>query len=238
MKRLLNYLTFIVKTFNKVERDSFFVQDFNGISHKEYIKENYILNLCKNKKILHFGFLDYPITVEKVSNNTFLHTKLKLVCDVLFGVDIFDDNIKQYSAITGDNNVILCNIVTDDIDSFDLFNSRFDYVLLPDVLEHVVNPGIMIERLHKLCTKTGAKLLVTVPNAFNAYAFAECLNGKENVHPDHYFYFSPYTLRKILLDYNFQIEDLSFYISPNLKNMPGISKYGIMAIANIESLEI
>lgn len=232
MKKILNYVRLIIKTFTKSETNLFFIQNFNNICHKEYIKENYIVSLCKNKRVLHFGFLDYPITVEKLTSNTFLHAKLKLTCDILFGIDIFDENIKQYTQITGDNDVILCNIITDNVDSYEIFNSKFDYILLPDVLEHVANPGLMIEKLYKLCLKTEAKLLVTVPNAYNAYSFVEGLNGREHIHPDHYFYFSPYTLQKILTDYNFFVEDLSFYVAPNLSNMPGISKYGVIALAD------
>ena len=79
----------------------------------------------------------------------------------------------------------------------------FDLILFAEILEHLRNPGLALDNLRQLCATHHCKLCVTVPNALSVVAFTNALRGIESVHPDHCAYYSPHTLRKVLLDSGF-----------------------------------
>ncbi len=54
------------------------------------------------------------------------------------------------------------------------------------------------------------KVLVTVPNYASVQVMAASLNQKETIHPDHYWYFSPYTLCRLFREKDFELDELNF----------------------------
>jgi hypothetical protein len=78
---------------------------------------------------------------------------------------------------------------------------------------------------------------VTVPNAYYAGVFLTALNGDEVVHPEHYYYFSPATLRKLLHDAGFSIIDMALYASRDSAVLPGITKNGVIATCVVAESE-
>jgi hypothetical protein len=56
------------------------------------------------------------------------------------------------------------------------------------------------------------------------------MDGDEIVHPEHYYYFSPATLRKLLQDAGFTVVELALYASRDSALLPGITKNGVIAM--------
>lgn len=218
---------------------------FGSLSHmisenffKHYIPDinihhrvTFLLDICRNRNLLHIGFLDAPITTEKISSGEFLHTKLSSVATSNYGVDIDLSSMSEYRNISGDLNNSVIDILQSDFD-VTIFKNRFDVILLPEVLEHLPNPGMALVHLGNILdVNPGSLLVITVPNAFSKEHFAAAASSVEMVHPDHYYYFSPITLKKLLKDSGFVNVEIGLYShTENIQNSIGITSNGIIAV--------
>lgn len=227
--KIENLIIFKFGSLNKVIKDDFFKNYLSGINI--YHRNTYLLDISRNKRLLHIGFLDAPITTEKINSGEFLHTKLSSVANSNYGVDINQSAMSEYREISGDFNNAVIDILQSDFD-ISLFTNKFDVILLPEVLEHLANPGKALVYLRNILeANPGSSLVITVPNAFSKEHFAAAVSSVEMVHPDHYFYFSPVTIKKLLNDSGFGDVEISLYShKQNLKNSYGITSNGIIAV--------
>ena len=71
-------------------------------------------------------------------------------------------------------------------------DNYYNIILAPNILEHLVNPGLMVDALFEIKFE---KMFVLVPN-YKVYEQATYENGifTEKIHPDHFCWYSPYTL--------------------------------------------
>lgn len=214
---------------NLPERDSLFVQQFPELAGLPVMRDEYLLAISKGKRVLHFGFLDAPFSEDRIQSGELLHLKLKQVANHLYGIDSNGPSLDRYRQLTGDTN----NEVEDiqQMGESSTHSHVYDLILFPEILEHLGNPGRALENLRRVCLKSaGAKLCVTVPNAYYAGSFLRALDGEEIVHPEHYYYFSPATLRKLLTDAGFAVLEMALYGSRDSAVLPGITKNGVIAV--------
>lgn len=185
---------------------------------------DFILDKCKDKKILHIGFSDYPFTEEKIKNNTLLHTQLKKVTVDILGLDNNMAAIQQYKHLTTDEQVVYGDITLKYPEEAIVYQPEI--ILLSEVLEHLSSPAMAVNILYDSFAH-GTKILVTVPNYMALDGIAASLNKTESIHPHHYWYFSPFTLCKTFGS-RFKLEQLHFgmyyqqgsTINPVLKKYP------------------
>jgi hypothetical protein len=226
-------IEYFYKNKNIVEANmkSQFFQKLPSSALKVVDREEYILDKANNKRILHFGFVDFPFTADKVSNKSILHLKLKNVAKYLFGVDINKAALNQYRNLTKDKNNIILDVQQENC-NINLLKNNYDLVILGETLEHLKNPGIALKNLNKIClTNKNSALLITVPNSFAINGVIFALFGNECVHSDHYCYFSPYTVSKLLKDSGFKIVDLLQYSYMYPVKLPGVTNSGVIALA-------
>ena len=101
------------------------------------------------------------------------------------------------------------DLMTDELVQ-ELNNQQFDYLFVPDVLEHVNNPALFLARLHLLMNGVCRKLIITTPDVFRYSNFFNALRNMELINSDHRYWFSPYTLSKVVIESGFQPESLGF----------------------------
>lgn len=217
---------------NLPESNSIFVQQFRELSRQSVIREEYLVGISKGKKVLHFGFLDSPFSEERIQSGELLHLKLKKVASQLYGIDNDQVSLGRYRQLTGDRSNDAGDIQREMQNG--VASHAYDIILFPEILEHLGNPGRALANLKQLCVKgSGTKLCVTVPNAYYAGVFLAALDGDEIVHPEHYYYFSPATLRKLLHDAGFTIVEMVLYASRDSAVLPGITKNGVIAMCEV-----
>ena len=217
---------------NLPENNSIFVQQFRELSRQSVDREEYLLDACRGKKVLHFGFLDSPFSEERVQSGELLHLKLENAASHLYGIDNDHASLDRYRQLTGDRNNEVGDVQKELQNGID--SHAYDIILFPEILEHLRNPGLALANLKKLCSKGGrTKLCVTVPNAYYAGGLLVALGGDEIVHPEHYYYFSPATLRKLLHDVGFTILEMALYASRDTAVLPGITKNGVIAMCKV-----
>ena len=207
----------------------FLFHPYNELGLRSVNRQEFIVEACKNKRVLHFGFLDSPLLEDKIKQNNLLHQEIRQHASFLFGVDVDEKSLNIYRDVTGDFDNVVADI-QEEIDCPQLINN-FELILLPEVLEHVANPGRFLTTLRKICVlNNNAKLYITVPNAFSIESYIAAMNNFEYVHPEHYYYFSPRTLSKLLSDCGYRKIDLIFYAHGYMKIAPALTKNGIIAL--------
>jgi len=200
-----------MEEFNKYWEDH--KNDYSIKLPKREIKSRLVLfeKHLKNKKVLHIGCSDWPDTEEKAKNKNLLHQYLANFTSELYGLDSSEEGIgimKKYG---------IKNVVVGDI--YDFYNDKnftekkFDVLVVSEVIEHLLNPGLALESIEKYILKTnpGCEIIFTVPNYHNFFfTFLSGLRSREIVHYDHKFYFSYRTFRNLLESYNYRVEDFWF----------------------------
>lgn len=150
---------------------------------------HFFLKYCKDKTVIHFGCVDWPIFNEK--NN--LHIDLSSYTRKLDGFDVDKKGLlklKQY-------------VDEDYYSNFkDLSDKYYDVCLVPETIEHVDNVKKFLKKLSKV---NAEKFLITAPNCFAKGRHRRNLMKRdyfiELVHPDHNCWYSPYTLKNQIEKY-------------------------------------
>lgn len=170
-----------------------------------------IVELCRGRRVLHLGCGDAPLTEAKISSGKLLHAKLCEVAAQCFGVDSSATAIEILRSNGFDE--VMAGRIEDVGCSRQICDRRFDIILAAEILEHVSNAGnFLISMATLLRENAGARLIVTIPNAYCAYRFLYmALTGRERGNPDHVAHYSPKALASLLARNGFKLEDLSFY---------------------------
>lgn len=155
--------------------------------------------LLTNKSVLHVGYADWPIT----DLNANLHVALDAVCSRLDGVDPHEE------AADAIRPHVRGRLLT----SIDEVTDSYDVVLVPEVMEHVGDVEAFLSELDSVDFEA---IMLTVPDALQCAArhfdYDEVSQTVvEVVHPDHNYWFSPYTLANTVKKYTtWQIDGMWF----------------------------
>jgi hypothetical protein len=162
-----------------------------------YSRNEVLIRMVKNKNVLHLGCADHISLIQtKRRRGTYLHDLLTQSAKKVIGADINSNAIEEMNRL-GINEVYHVSDIPNDI--------SFDFLLVPDVIEHVGNIDNFLNGLRDYGIE---KIIVTTPNAYrleNRLAFK-----KELVNTDHRYWFSPYTLVKSIYACKYKLVQL-FY---------------------------
>jgi 2-polyprenyl-3-methyl-5-hydroxy-6-metoxy-1,4-benzoquinol methylase len=156
-------------------------------------REESIIELCRGKRVLHLGcvgWTDLPSTDKVQLAGASFHQSLSEVCDCT-GVDIDGATIEELQRAG-----LFHNVVTGDAESL-TGAAEYDVVVAGDIIEHLSNPGSMLDGALKVA-KSGGMLIVSTPNAFGLPAFARLLAGRFREGAQHVLNFNYLTLQQLL----------------------------------------
>jgi len=174
----------------------------------------YLRYRCAGKKVLHIGCLDHPeIIVQREKDGTWLHRVISNVSERCLGIDI---NSVAYELVQKELSVK--NIQLLDLSSVDFVDKdlsciteiEWDLILCPEMLEHITNHQQFLKNLCGLCGRN-TTLIITVPNAFQFANFINTLRGFETINSDHKYWFTFYTLSRLLADNGWEPRQLTYY---------------------------
>jgi SAM-dependent methyltransferase len=174
-------------------------------------RDQYIIERCRGKDVVHLGACDSPMTLDKGGKEELLHQKLQGVCHSLLGID----NDREAANILK-TKYDISDIVSADLSRIDnKLTPIADVVICADIIEHVANVGNLLTNCHRLCREGGIILLSTV-HALSLKQVARALFGREPVHPDHVAYYSFATLGVVLERFGFSMTDCRFFKYPTV----------------------
>ena len=210
------------------DTNSPFYHAFPDLGGRAVVRENFLIDRCAGKRVLHFGFLDAPFTTDRYHTSELLHSRLKQVAHSVFGADISAEALDEYRELSGDRDNMILDVQAPMHPGE--FSNRFDIVIFGEILEHLTNPGAALANLRAISlANDGCEVCITTPNAFFVGGFVPAIRSREIVHPDHYYYFSPATLLRLLTDTGFGRVQLKFYSSRETLAAPGLTKAGLIA---------
>lgn len=179
----------------------------------------YILAHCQpGKSILHLGCVDSPFIEARVAKGLLLHQRLSTINPDVTGVDLDSGGIEFMRCQLGFKNLYEGNI--EKLDELGL-SKKFDVVLAPEIIEHINNPGLFFSAALNVLENNG-QLVITVPNSLFVKNFIHAIFRRENVHPDHNFYFSPVTLKHLVESNGFSVLEIFPYWSQPRRGVVGV----------------
>ena len=182
----------------------YFNYSFSGIKKSEFL-----CNKVKDKKIIHFGCTDHiNVIPEKIRKKTFLHSLLTESSSDCVGIDINKETIELLGKNYGIKNIIQFDIFNNDILCLPL--EKYDYIVVPDVIEHCGDPLFFLKKIKSIFEKVANNAIFTIPYAFNIKNFSYSFKNLEFINSDHFFWFTPYTFSKLLTVANYKIINIDF----------------------------
>lgn len=171
------------------------------LQNNEVLTRLELLNkLCKGKNVLHIGCCDHiPMIDEKVRRHEWLQGLLEETANNCIGIDIAEDAIEYIKKKGYSSNVYCMDITSNEYEKIPPLN--YNCVVLGEILEHVDNPveflAKMKNNLRKFNFDTGGEIIITVPNLFKIQRI-KWKKPIEIINSDHRYWFSPYTIAKVL----------------------------------------
>jgi hypothetical protein len=182
---------------------------FSDEKYPDITRIEKILELSKNKRVIHIGCADHlPLIKEKIRNKKWLHGLLHETAEKCIGVDINQLAVDFIRTELGYKEVYCFDILSDNTLIND--DSHWDYMIFGEIIEHIDNPVAFMSQVREKYIGKVDKIIVTAPNIFNLLTIKDIRNNIENINTDHRYWFSPYTLTKVLTRSGFQNFELSF----------------------------
>lgn len=178
---------------------------------------NFLEKYVENKSVLHIGFADHtPLIKEKIKNNKWLHKRLVDKARLCVGIDINSEAVEYIKSEINIKNVYSFDILKDKL-PIEIIGLNWDIVILGEVLEHIDNPVEFLTNIHSKLANNANELIVTVPNALELINLKLIRKGQEFINTDHRFWFTPFTLSKVLLRAGFITKEF-FYSQTFMPN--------------------
>ena len=187
---------------------------FHDISLPKTVnRTEYLFEKCMGKKVLHMGCLGHAGNFrEHMRNETWLHGIISKASELCVGIDI---NSSVYDIVQqefGTQNIQLLDLSkpVEDKDIGHLRQIQWDLILCPEVLEHITNHQQFLQNLRRLASSRTI-LIITGPNAFRFTNFINALRGFEALNTDHKYWFTFFTLCRLLTDSGWKPSRLIYY---------------------------
>jgi hypothetical protein len=170
-------------------------------------RETLLTELVNKSKIIHVGCVDHMEIIEsKIKAGTWLHRILMQCTNRCFGIDINSKGISWLQDQYHIEDLYCGNLVTERIKVIE--QDQWDFLLLPEVLEHIPNPVSFLTEIREKYSSYIKKIIITVPNVFAYPEYKMASKNIELINTDHRFWYSPYTLLKVVNDAGYKIEGL------------------------------
>ncbi len=168
--------------------------------------KEFISDYVRNKKVLHIGFADHPEIIDKkIKNDGWFHLHIMNSAKEAFGVDLNCMAVEYVKRTYNIPNVYCGNI--ENVDEIPKeIDKVWDAVLILDVIEHVDNPISFLKSVKD--NLRFKELIVSAPNALRIENFVNAKKNLEVNNTDHRYWFSPYTLSKIITISGFNIRGI------------------------------
>src|SRR5665648_4633 len=146
-----------------------------------------VVELAKGKRVLNIGCCGSDALVSQWT----VHRTIASAASYCVGVDMYEAGVEKMKA--DGENVFLA-----DGESFDLDEKDFDLVVLGDIIEHVSNPGLVLDNSNRHL-KDGGSIVVSTPTPFALPLMMRIIRrGSFHVNSEHVSWFDPITLTGLL----------------------------------------
>jgi hypothetical protein len=200
--------------------------------HEIISRESAITRIIKDTSVVHIGCSDHiQVINDKIKNNIWLH---KLITDNstdCIGIDIDNESIDFIKTELGYKNVYHGNILTDELK--EIKNGKWDYAVFGEIVEHLDDPVHFLKTFKAKFGENVDRFIITVPMIYNIRQFTNMMNYREVINSDHRFWFTPYTISKVLVSAGYS-PDKIIYSNLQSLNMTDLVKRKIRRILGLK----
>ena len=153
--------------------------------------------MVRGQRVVHIGCADHlPLIDAKIAAGTWLHGRMAATASALRGFDIAADAIEHLRS----RHQIADLHVVDPAEAPTplITDGRWDVLVLGEMIEHLDDPVGWLSRVRRHYAGAVSDILVTVPNAWSLTNVRQAFRGREFINSDHRFWFTPFTLAKVL----------------------------------------
>lgn len=172
-----------------------------------YSKTERILDMCKGKTVLHIGCVGFADlqTSERVSRaKQSLHYALT-ACANTVGVDYSREAIEYYRKHHVFDNVLPGN--AEQLEALKL-DAQFDVVVAGDIIEHLTNPGRMLDGIRSVC-RPDTLVVITTPHAFGLLTYLRFLTNHFTEGQEHVFTMNSQNIEHMAQRHGFEIVEIA-----------------------------
>ena len=185
------------------------VVDIGKAKHNIIHREAAITAMIAGKNVIHIGCSDHiQVIKEKIGYNTWLHKLITDNAESCIGIDIDKESIDYLKKELGYQNVLYGNILIDEIP--EISAKKWDWVVFGEIIEHLDDPVNFLKIFKQKYGAYVASYIITVPNIYNKRQFRNMLKYREVVNSDHRFWFTPYTISKVLASAGYNPEKITY----------------------------
>jgi len=204
-------MTFDDETWRYLRGEKFSNRIDVPLPYKEPIpnRVKFLTGMSRGKKVVHLGCLDHqPLIADKIARNQWLHKELTDSAAACIGVDIDEEALRYVESTFGYRNIVLGNFTSDKFDA--ISRDKWDYAILGELLEHIDNPVQFLSSIRSNYSGVINRIVVTVPNAWTRITMRMAGSSIEMINSDHRYWFTPYTLAKVLYQAGMITEEIKF----------------------------
>jgi SAM-dependent methyltransferase len=155
------------------------------------------VELAKGKRVLNIGCCGSDALVNEVT----VHRSIAEVASYCVGIDIYEAGIEK---MRGDGE----HVFLADGENFELDEKDFDLVVLGDIIEHVSNPGLVLENSNRHLKDEGG-LVVSTPTPFALPLMLRIIRSSSyETNSEHVSWFDPVMLTYLLARAGFEPEEV------------------------------
>lgn len=192
------------------------------IDKKLHTKHELILGMIRGKNVVHYGCIDDSADIidSKIANNIYLHKLITENAKQCIGIDMnpaLMDYLKDKHQI---DNIYFGNAEDPATFGCDLhLLQNTEILLIPDIIEHLDNPGKMMEGI-KQYYPANVRILIITPNPFSYLNFVFTLFRREFYNAYHTCYFSTNNMKVLLEHYGIKIHKVYPVFMPKDRSAP------------------
>jgi 2-polyprenyl-3-methyl-5-hydroxy-6-metoxy-1,4-benzoquinol methylase len=169
-------------------------------------RDDFISEKCKAKQVIDLACVCHDLSDDQIKKGIWLHENIKQVAKSLIGFDIETEEIEKLKKKG-------YNIHFGDIEKIHEYTKeKFDVIVLGSCIEHLFNPGLMLDSIKKLCHSETLIVLSTV-NAWAIRYFISAFIGDEarTCREDHVAWYSHFVLENLLRLKGFKVIEKHYY---------------------------
>ena len=163
--------------------------------------EKWILDQCIDKKVLHLGCAgDFTLQYGREAS---IHWHLVQRVNFIYGIELNKDSLNMLKLLCpeSDKNKYF-NGNVEKLSDLGIIQ-QFDVIVAGSIIEHLSNPGLMLNEIRPLCHEK-TLLLISTPHVWGLLQFLRVVfTTNEAVNPEHTCWFSIPTLSELLSRYGF-----------------------------------
>lgn len=168
--------------------------------------EEWVIRQCKDKTVLHLGCAgDFTLQLGK---EACLQYQLCKVAKKVVGIEINQDSLNKILPFCPKSETVSYYIGNvEQLDRLKIEEQKFDIILAGSIIEHLSNPGLMLDSVRPFCHTPGkhkSQLLIVTPHVWGMLQFLRvAFTRNESINPEHTCWFSIPTLTELCSRYGF-----------------------------------